>query len=90
MHKYKLHKYYFISEYDTNLINNQNKNVKLGDITNRVTDVIDSSVVDSKGKNNLESRSSSSSKNMNDNVKSISNAENEKNVEHKKAEVISS
>ncbi len=29
MHKFKFHKYYFISEYDTNLINNQNKNVKI-------------------------------------------------------------
>ena len=29
MHKNKFDKYYFISEYDTNLINNQNKNVNI-------------------------------------------------------------
>ena len=29
MHKYKFDKYYFISEYDTNLINNQNKNTNI-------------------------------------------------------------
>jgi len=29
MHKYKFDKYYFISEYDTNLINNQSKNTNI-------------------------------------------------------------
>tara|TARA_B100000965_G_C19426391_1_gene684486 strand:+ start:205 stop:762 length:558 start_codon:yes stop_codon:yes gene_type:complete len=29
MHKFKFDKYYFISEYDTNLINNQSKSVKI-------------------------------------------------------------
>ena len=29
MHKYKLDKYYFISQYDTNLINNQSKNINI-------------------------------------------------------------
>ena len=29
MHKYKYSKYYFINDYDTNLINNQNKNINI-------------------------------------------------------------